>query len=198
MFSEATQNKYMISYDEYFIERRVLLDLLVQHDVGSSQKVKSPKFLISAHQTKDRILIPNKNNKIAIFDNLDLREYYVELDGQRCPKDGISKNYTENNYIDQYSELKLFFIEYIGEPILNPLISYPDMRTKYSIGFTDLRLLPDCRTTKKIQLFQEYGSDPDNARLFPKIVRRRQIELTSDGIKLIEVEVIEINTLINL
>ena len=62
--------------------------------------------------------------------------------------------------------MKLFFREYIGEPILNPLISYPDMKTKYPIGKTDLGHQFDHITPKIIQLFQEYGTDPDNARLF--------------------------------
>ena len=31
----------------------------------------------------------------------------------------------------------LFFEKYIGEPILNPFISYPDMNTNFSIGITD-------------------------------------------------------------
>ena len=49
-------------------------DFLVQHDIGSAQQVNSPKYMISAHQMKDRILTPNKNNNIAIFDNLDLHK----------------------------------------------------------------------------------------------------------------------------
>ena len=44
--------------------------------------------------------------------------------------------------------------------------------------------------TWKIQIFQEHGADPDNANLFLIIVRRREIELISDGNKLIEVKVI--------
>ena len=80
LFIEATQNNYKISYDEYFTERRVISDLSVQHDIGSAQQLNSPKYMISAHQTKDRIITPNKNNNIAIFDNLDLRKYYVEID----------------------------------------------------------------------------------------------------------------------
>ena len=47
----------------------------------------------------------------AIFDNLNLRKYYVEIDGQRYPRDGMSLNYTENDYLDQYRDLKLFFKE---------------------------------------------------------------------------------------
>ena len=68
--------------------------------------MNSPKYLISVYQTKDRILTPNKNINIAIFDYLDLRNFYVEIDGQRYPNDGISKIYTENDYIDQYRDIK--------------------------------------------------------------------------------------------
>ena len=34
LFNEATQNNYKIYYDEYFTERRVISDILVQHDIG--------------------------------------------------------------------------------------------------------------------------------------------------------------------
>ena len=44
-------------------------------------------------------------------------------------------------------------------------------------------------TPKKVQLIQEYGTDPDNARLFIIIIRR-EIELISDGNELLEVKVI--------
>ena len=66
------------------------------------------------------------------------------------------------------------------------------MKTKYPIEIIDLRHQPDYITPKKIQLFHEYGTDPDNARLFLILVRRREIELISDGNILIEVKVIYI------
>ena len=43
MFNEATQNNYKITYDEYFTERRVISDQDTQVDIGSSQKINSPK-----------------------------------------------------------------------------------------------------------------------------------------------------------
>ena len=49
MFNEATQNNYKISFDEWYTERRIITDLLVQHDIGSAQNVIQPKFLICAH-----------------------------------------------------------------------------------------------------------------------------------------------------
>ena len=101
MFNEATQNNYKISFDERYTERRLESVLLVQHDVGSAQQVISPKYPIGAHQTQLRTTTPDEKINKAIFDNLDLRKYYVEIDGKRYPRDGISINYTKKDYIDQ-------------------------------------------------------------------------------------------------
>ena len=73
---------------------------------------------------------------------------------------------------------------------MSPFISYPDMKTKYPIEISDLRHQSDHITPKKIQLFLEYGGDPENARFFLILLRRREIELICDGNKLIEVRVI--------
>ena len=196
MYNEATQKNYRISYDEYLTERRVKSGILVQHDIGSAKQLNFPKYLISAYQMKDRILTPNKASNKALFDNLDLGKYYVEIDGQRYPRDGLSINYTKNDYIDQYRDLKLFFEEYIEEAILNPLISYPDMKTQNNIGIRDLRQQLHHITFKRIRLFQEYGTDPDNARLFLIFIKQGEIELISDGKKLIEVKVLKISFIV--
>ena len=74
MFNEATQNKYKISYDEWFREGRIISDTITQLDIGSSQIVQSPKYLFGAHQTKDRIDGAISTKNVAIFDNLDLRK----------------------------------------------------------------------------------------------------------------------------
>ena len=190
MFNEATQNNYKISFDEWYTERRIISDLLVQHDIGSAQNVIQPKYLICAHQTNLRTTTPDKKINIAIFDNLDLRKYFVEIDGQRYPRDSVIINYEENDYIQEYKYLKLFYREYIGEPILNLFVSYLDMKTNYPIEIMDLRHQSEHITPKKIQLFHEYGTDPDNDRLFIILIRRREIDLISDGSKLIEVRVI--------
>ena len=75
MFNKATRNNYKISYDEWFTERRIISDTITQLDIGSSQNVQSPKYMIGAHQTKDRIDGAISTKNVAIFDNLDLRKY---------------------------------------------------------------------------------------------------------------------------
>ena len=64
------------------------------------------------------------------------------------------------------------------------------MKTKYPFGIIDLRHQPYHITPEQNQIFQEYGADPDNARLFLILIRRREIELISVGNKLIEVKVV--------
>ena len=91
---------------------------------------------------------------------------------------------------EPYKDLKVFFKEYIGEELMSPFISYPDMKTKYPIQIRDLRRQPDHITPRKIQLFQEYSADPENAEFYLILIRSREIELISDGNKLIEVKVI--------
>ena len=113
MFNEATQNNYKISFDEWYTERRIISDLLIQHDIGSAQNVIQPKYLICVHQTNLRTATSDKKINIAIFDNMDIRKYYVEIDGQRYPRDSILINYEENDYIQQYKDLNLFWKEYI-------------------------------------------------------------------------------------
>ena len=192
LFNEATQNNYKVPYDEYFTERRLISDMIVQVDIGSSQKVNNPKYLICAHQLKDRIDTPISTKNVAKFDYLNLKKYYVEIDGQRYPRDGVLLNYEQNDYIEQYKDIKLFFKEYIGEQLLSPFISYTDMKTKYPIEIVDLRHQPDHITPKKIQLIQKYGGedDPDKATLFLILIRRREIELISDGNKLKEINIV--------
>ena len=117
--------------------------------------MNSPKYLISAQQTSLRANTPDKKIKIAKFDNLDFRKYHVEVDGQRYPRDSVLINYEANDYIQPYKALKLFFEKYIGEAKRNPLISYPDIKTKHPIEIIDLRHQPDHITSKKLNYFEK-------------------------------------------
>ena len=193
MFNESIQNNYRIFFDEWYTERRIVTDQIYQVDIGSAQSVNSPKYLICAHQTENRSTPPDKQKKVSSFDHHNVKKYFVEIDGVRFPRDGVITDYDLNDYLDQYKDLKLFYKEYVGEPLLNPLISYTDMKNKYPIQVIDLRFQVDHITPKKIQLFEEYREvdppNPPNARLYVILIRRREIEMISDGNKLIEVKV---------
>ena len=84
---------------------------------------------------------------------MDLRKYYDEIDSVRFPRDDVLINFEENDFIQKNKDLKLFFKEYIGEPILNPLISYLDMKTKCPNEIIDLRHQSDQTTPKKLNYF---------------------------------------------
>ena len=173
-----------------YTERRIITDQIFQVDIGSAQSVNSPKYMIFAHQTEARSSLPIKRNNISIFDIINVRKYFIEIDGQRYPRNSVLTNYGENDYFDQYRDLKLFYKDYVGEELLTPFISYTDMKNKYHIQLIDLRFQADHITSKKIQLFEEYRADQANARLYVILIRRREIEFISDGNKLIETKVI--------
>ena len=190
MFNEAVMNKYTITFDSWYTERKISNDgRELQVDIGSAQHINSPKYLISAFQTQARTT-PNTNGNPAIFDSNHVTKYFVEIDGVRYPKDGVLINFEENSYLDQCRDIKLFYKEYVGEELSQPYISYPNMKYLYPFQITDLRHQVDHLTPKKIQLFEEFSEDPNVERLFIILVRHRQIEMMSDGNKIIEVKVI--------
>ena len=193
MFNESNKNNYTLTFDSWYTERKIVTDCgEFQVDIASSQSTNSPKYLIAAHQTEARVGTSNKRNNICTFDHVDVTNYFVEIDGYRYPKESVITNFGENDYLDQYRDLKSFYQEYVGEELMNPFISYIDMTNKYPIQVINLRHQIDHISPKKFQLFEEYKNDPVYAhkRLYVILIRHKQIEMISDGNKFIEVKVI--------
>ena len=193
MFNESFKNNCTITYDSWYTERKLSTDINELHfDIGSAQHVKSSKYLIASFQTADRIASPNKNNNIAIFDNVNVKKFFCEIDGYRYLKDVVLSNFPENDYLDQYRYLKLYYKQNVGEEIMNFFISYTDMKNKYPIQVIDLRHGVDHISHKKIQVFEEFNTGPANvkARIFVILIRHRHIEMISDGNKVMEIKLI--------
>ena len=58
MFNEDSHNNYNISFDEWYTERRLISDLLVQHDIGSAQQINSPKYItVPSKQVSEQPLL---------------------------------------------------------------------------------------------------------------------------------------------
>ena len=193
LFNESIKNNYTLTFDSWYTEGKIVTDGgEFQVDIASSQSTNSIKCLIAAHQTVDRVGTANKANNIAIFDHVDVEKYFVEVDGYRYPKESVITNFTENDYLDQYRDLKIFYQEYVGEQLMNPFISYTDMKNKYPIQVIDLRHQIDHISPKKIQLFEEYKKDPvyESKSLYVILIRHKQIEMISDGNKFIDIRII--------
>ena len=115
MLNEATQNNYKISFDDWYTERRVISDTITQLDIGTSQHVNSPKYLIGSHQTRIRADTANKINNIAIFDHLTPQKYFFEIDSVRYPRDSVLVNYGQKDYIAQNKDLIFFSKNALGK-----------------------------------------------------------------------------------
>ena len=121
IFNESIKNNYTLTFDSWYTERKIVTNGgEFQIDIASSPSTNSPKYLIAAHQTEDRVGTASKENNIAIFDHVDVKKYFVEIDGYRYPKESVITNFTENDYLDQYRDLKSFYQEYVGEQLMNP------------------------------------------------------------------------------
>ena len=71
-----------------------------------------------------------------------MRKYFVEVDGIRYTRDAVLTNNDLNDYLDQHKDVELVYKEYVGE-ILNPFLTYPDMKNKFPIQVIDLRFQVD-------------------------------------------------------
>ena len=88
MFNEPIKNNYTISYDSWYTERKIVTDgNEFQVDIALAQNTNSPKYLIAAHQSEARIGTSSRAYIIAIFDHVEVKEYFCEIDGYRYPKD---------------------------------------------------------------------------------------------------------------
>ena len=175
MFNDPIKNSFSLSF-EYWITNKKTVDTLLEYqvDIGSAQNISTPQNLIVANQTATRNGFPNKINNVSIFDNLNVRKYHVDIYGVRYPRDGVSIEYASNDYVDQYRDLEFFYEDYVGEELLNPFMSYTDMKTRYPIQFIDLRFQADHFNPKKIELFEEYRGATINNRLFLILIRHRE------------------------
>ena len=101
-FSNSIKNSFTLSFDSWTTDRRVIdTQLENQLDTGSAHKINSPKYLIAAHQTSDKSAAPNEANNTAIFDNLNARKNFVEIDSIRYPRESVNKDYNTKIYVDQ-------------------------------------------------------------------------------------------------
>ena len=193
MFNEAIRENFTLSFDAWVTDRKpVNTGNEYQLDIGSASNINIPLYIIVAHQKTQRdnpARPPNQFNN-AVFDNVDVKRYFVEIDGVRYPKDPVETNFSDNKYLDQYRDLKLFYKEYNGESLLHPFISYLDMKTFYPIQVIDLRFQIDYITPKKIRLFEEYENAPENTNLYVILIKHREINMVSDGNKITGIELI--------
>ena len=109
IFNEAISQTFTLSYESWTTDRKpVDTAREIQVDMSSASNINSPLYLIAAHQKTQRPDPANPANNLsnnrfnnAIFDHVDVRKYYSEINGIRYPKNPVMVNYEENNYLEQ-------------------------------------------------------------------------------------------------
>ena len=192
-FSESTRQSFTLSFDLWVCDRKpVNTGNEYQLDIGSASNINAPLHLMAAHQKTQRdnpARPPNQFNN-AVFDKVDVKRYFVEIDGVRYSEDPVGTNYSENKYLDQYRDLKLFYEEYNGESLLHPFISYLDRKTFYPIQVFDLQFQIAIITQTKIRLSEEYENAPDKTNIYFLLIKRKEIKMVSDGNKITGIKLV--------
>ena len=146
IFNEAIIENFTLSFDAWVTDRKPInTGNEYQLDIGSASNINIALYLIVAHQKthRDNPARPAIQFNNAIFDNVDAKKLFADIDGVSYPKYSVETNLSENQYLDQYRDHNLFYKEYNGESLLNTFISYLDMKTFYPIHVLDLRFQTD-------------------------------------------------------
>ena len=163
-----------------------------QLDIGSASNINMPLYLIAAYQKNQRENPARPQNQFhnAVFDNVDVKSYFVDIDGVSYLKDPNETNFSQNKYSDQYRDPKFFYKEYKGESLLHPFICFLDLKTFYLIQVIDLRFQIDYITPKKTRLFEEFENTPQSTNLDVLLIKYKEFKMVSDGTKITGIELI--------
>ena len=87
MFKDSSKDRFALSFNSSSNNRKTIdTQLENQAKICIAQNITIPRYLTVAHQTATSIGVPNKTNNVAIFDNLNVRKYHVEIDRLRNPR----------------------------------------------------------------------------------------------------------------
>ena len=101
IFNEAIRESFTLSFDTWVTGRKpVNTGNHYQLDIVSASNIINPLYLIVAYRKPQRenpVRRPNQF-KNAVFDNVDVKRYFVEIGGVRYPKDPVETNFSDNKY----------------------------------------------------------------------------------------------------
>ena len=140
-----------------------------QVDISCAQNINSTKYLIKADQTAARIGIPNKANKIALFNNLNACNFFVDIVGVRHPRNAVSVEIASSDYLNQYRDLEFLYKENAGEKLLSPFKKYADMKNINPVQLIDLRFQVVCITKNCMKNMEVLRKMPDSLRYYSNI-----------------------------
>ena len=184
MYSNYVSKNFTVCFDSLTtVKNPVNTGTEYQPDIGSPSNVDWSLCLSEVYQQIQRKNPASPSNQFnsAIFDTVNVRIYFVDFDSIRYAKYPVDNNYTESHFLDQYRDVKLFFQGYVGESILNPFISYLDLKTCYPIQINIWKFPINHILPMIIQFFVEYHEAPMNTILCNILMKQRDIKLVSDG-----------------
>ena len=148
-FDNSVKNSFTISIDSRITTRRVS-DTQIEYEFnnGSAHKDFSKKYSKAGHQTAAPAAAPNKEIFTAAFENLNVENYFIGIDGIRYHRDSVKVDYFTNNSLDRSRDLQQKYKEKVGEPILGLFLTCHVINNFYRLQVVDLGFQSNLRTLK--------------------------------------------------
>ena len=123
---ESIKNNFTLTFDSWTTHRKTVNPgAEFQFAKNKSSKISSLNSLIVVRQIAARVGPGNTANYIAIFGKIDVEQHFVEIVRVKNPKDPKDLEYNRKIYLNQYTDLEIFPIFYVGELFLNHLQFIP-------------------------------------------------------------------------
>lgn len=118
----------------------------------------------------------------AIFDNVNLRNAFVEFNGNRYPENDLDIDYENNRYVTGYQMLTDFYKHVMGRESCTVRLRY--FKTHYPVLVFDIsrqsERLKD--TASDIRIKAQFGTNiPNNTYAYALVLSDREISMQSDG-----------------
>ena len=145
--------------------------------------VEKPRWIIVGFQT-DKNTTQEQNP--AVFDNLSLSNFYLELNSKRYPTYDISVNFATNSYSKLYNMFNNFKNEYYGFDSLvgGTQVNFSTFKTLYPIIVFDVRKQDEELKSGVVDIqltFKFNQAVPANTMAYACIVSDRMFKFQPDG-----------------
>lgn len=155
-------------------------------EIGVEAGIEIPIYVIVSFQTRTRYSDQEQDN--GLFDRPNILSASCSIGSERYPEDRMNIDYSRNNYLQAYGEIKNFWNNHVGEHLLDPRITKSEFKNDYNFYVFDLRHQKEHLSAQPIKLeFQLQGDVVrENYVATALVLTNKLVSVSSDGQKMFD------------
>ena len=148
-------------------------------ELGKSE-INAPNWIIVGFMANQ--MFENQIHDNSEFDQLPINFCVCKMGSENFPENGITCNYSRDNYCEAYYEIENFFKNYTETNLLKPLIDLKMFKSKYNFYVFDLRKQKEKIAAQPIWLnFKFDAAVADDYAAFALDLSDQLVSVSSDG-----------------